>query len=428
MELRRLAIRDFRTVASGTELHFTSGFNVLLGKNAAGKTTLLNLVAAILVDDLSPFASEQRLDIAYDVEAGGHLIRASIERQRKEPPVAVAGLEHSEATFEERWTLEVFRGGESIATCSGAGTHGHWTTGEESLAPFETTSVFTSSGWIANVLSVKPGRPESLAGLGFHFIYASFVRDAPRFDEALNYFSRIERARIVIRRGEEGTPARKIALDAPLELAIAVESAMMASGEVAPVDLAALKPVDESIPFANPFKELLKLMGLRAVRVRPRLERVEPEGVTTAYRFDGIDFIFERDDGSLVNQRNLSFGEKRLFAFFWYLAIRGDEPLVADELVNGLHYDWIEACVDRLRGRQVFLATQNPLLLDHMPISVSTAASSETSFVRCEATPTNGKQRLCWRNLSSDENERIRAGVRVGIQQLGEILASEGLW
>ncbi len=52
----RLKIDRFRNVMPGTVLEFGPTFNVLLGKNATGKSTLLDLVAAVTNDDLSAYA------------------------------------------------------------------------------------------------------------------------------------------------------------------------------------------------------------------------------------------------------------------------------------------------------------------------------------------------------------------------------------
>ncbi|WP_309895424.1 AAA family ATPase [Archangium sp.] len=46
-KLTKLSIRKFRNVAP-TTLEFRPGLNVLLGKNAAGKTTLLRLLSTVL--------------------------------------------------------------------------------------------------------------------------------------------------------------------------------------------------------------------------------------------------------------------------------------------------------------------------------------------------------------------------------------------
>ncbi|MFS8069905.1 MAG: AAA family ATPase, partial [Byssovorax sp.] len=47
VELKRLKIEKYRNVAPGTVLEFNDGFNVLLGQNGTGKTTLLELIAMV---------------------------------------------------------------------------------------------------------------------------------------------------------------------------------------------------------------------------------------------------------------------------------------------------------------------------------------------------------------------------------------------
>src|SRR5690349_3771418 len=71
LRLTRLKIHRFRHVCPGTELTFGPTFNVLLGKNGTGKTTLLELVAAILKDDLSALEGEEGgFHIEYEVTDG----------------------------------------------------------------------------------------------------------------------------------------------------------------------------------------------------------------------------------------------------------------------------------------------------------------------------------------------------------------------
>ncbi len=45
VRLTRLKIDRFRNVKPGTDLRFGPTFNVLLGKNATGKSTLLDVIA-----------------------------------------------------------------------------------------------------------------------------------------------------------------------------------------------------------------------------------------------------------------------------------------------------------------------------------------------------------------------------------------------
>jgi hypothetical protein len=101
--------------------------------------------------------------------------------------------------------------------------------------------------------------------------------------------------------------------------------------------------------------------------------------------------------------------------------------VVADELFNGLHHEWIEVCLDRLYDRQSFLATQHPYLLDHIPIESANAV--RTTFIRCtlERSP-DGREQMVWRNFDADEAERFFVAYQTGISQVSEVLRMEGLW
>src|SRR5262249_6476602 len=158
---------------------------------------------------------------------------------------------------------------------------------------------------------------------------------------------------------------------------------------------------------------------------RPRILAESHEGKRVTTRYHGFDCLFRRADGSQISHQLLSFGQKRLFSFLWYLAVREDLPIVADELLNGLHHEWIKVCFDRLRERQSFLATQHPLLLDHIPIE--SADAIRTTFVRCtiEAGP-DGREQLVWRNFDEHEAESFYVAYQTGIQQVSEVLRTEG--
>lgn len=65
IKLRWLDIRKFRNVRP-TRLTLNEGFNVLLGKNATGKTSLLKLIEVILRDDKEGFPQES-FDISYEI-------------------------------------------------------------------------------------------------------------------------------------------------------------------------------------------------------------------------------------------------------------------------------------------------------------------------------------------------------------------------
>jgi ABC-type molybdenum transport system ATPase subunit/photorepair protein PhrA len=93
-----------------------------------------------------------------------------------------------------------------------------------------------------------------------------------------------------------------------------------------------------------------------------------------------IAFRFWWERGDFITYKRLSYGQKRLLTFFYYLA-SNPRFVVADELVNGLHYHWIAASVEAIGERQAFLTSQNPLLFDYLPLTSPEEVRS--SFVLC---------------------------------------------
>ena len=134
-------------------------------------------------------------------------------------------------------------------------------------------------------------------------------------------------------------------------------------------------------------------------------------------------FQFTRKGGrATIGHERLSYGQKRLLSLLYYLEA-SPHHLVADEMVNGLHHEWIEEIVQRIGDRQTFLSSQNPLLLDYMEFDSVDQVSR--SFVLCEL---DELDRLVWRNMSAEEAASFYSAYEVGIQHVGEILRTKGLW
>lgn len=132
-------------------------------------------------------------------------------------------------------------------------------------------------------------------------------------------------------------------------------------------------------------------------------------------------FLFRRKNKEELRENHLSFGQKRLLSFLYYTTLAG--PIVADELVDGLHFDWIEACVEEVRGRQKFFASQNPLLVDHMP-GFKTRERVKSRFLRCMV---EGDE-MVWTSLSDAEADDFFVAYRTGISGVSEVLRQKGLW
>ena len=138
------------------------------------------------------------------------------------------------------------------------------------------------------------------------------------------------------------------------------------------------------------------------------------------------EFLFSGAGGATFNHNALSYGQKRLLAFLYYLDAN-PYYVIADELVNGMHHDWIRACLDEIGDRrQAFLTSQNPLLLDYLPLE--SAEQVERSFIQCRTEVVDDKAQFVWSNLSADDAAELYADYKVGIQHVGELLRVRGLW
>ncbi len=83
----------------------------------------------------------------------------------------------------------------------------------------------------------------------------------------------------------------------------------------------------------------------------------------------------------------------------------------------------MRACIG---DRQAFLTSQNPLLLDYLVFD-SVQQVKET-FILCRSETIDGRDKMSWRNLTDDEADMFYSAYKVGIEHVGEILRTRGLW
>jgi energy-coupling factor transporter ATP-binding protein EcfA2 len=435
--LKRLTIHRFRTVRAGTELIFNAGLNVLLGRNGSGKTSLLDLISKVLRADFSELREEE-FDIAWEIE-GGHqsTLSARFSNQRVLPreendPVRLGGdspypslslvLQSREAPSK---TLEIkvegplmqWRTGQQEEWKQGAPIdlflpdmmwRFHWTNTAESNA----LQIYL------RVLSVEGG-------------------PAYRFDEALETFESITERVERVRRGRSvaepiqreiswvdpglpgefsGTMSRHSYFNSPL---YEVPRPQPGQSSV-PVEIQGNHHLQRFAQYAGlqGFSMSLAVEGSYRSPVKAGVERLW-------WRFGTAEFLFTEPGGATFNHHGLSFGQKRLLAFLYYLDANA-RYVIADELVNGMHHEWIRVCLDEIGGRQAFLTSQNPLLLDYIPLA--SAEDAHRTFLQCRAGRAGERSEFIWSNLSVEDAEELFKDRQVGIQQIGEILRVRGLW
>lgn len=419
VRLTRLKIDRFRNVKPGTDLRFGPTFNVLLGRNATGKSTLLDLIAAVTNDDLSAYALEyEGFDLTWRLEDG----ETEIELHASRTPVTAVPLPpgfREDKEYADSWTMEIRAARALIGRLKVLGARAAWTATTDGTFAFDVEARLGTAGAVRRALtavlqeyvqrSTEAPTPireaiKALTGVGA----------IGRFDEAVGMLDRITTSTFLLWR-ENGRSGGSFNPWLPTEFILAMDGVTPPESIVLPLnELGSLSRISE-------------LLGFASADLHPRMMQRSQEGKRTTTTYQGFDCLFRRPDGSQISHHLLSFGQKRLFAFLWYLAVRAHLPVVVDELLNGLHHEWIEICFERLQDRQSFLATQHPWLLDHIPIE--SAEAVRTTFVRCsiEADP-SGREQMVWRNFDEEEADRFFVAYQTGIQHVSEILRTEGLW
>lgn len=166
------------------------------------------------------------------------------------------------------------------------------------------------------------------------------------------------------------------------------------------------------------------VLGYDSAKVRFDVERFSPEPSKQIVRLSNPLFFFKRS-GEEISHELLSYGQKRLLSFFAH-ADASPDVIIADELVNGLHHEWITACLDEIGARQAFLTSQNPLLLDFLRFE--SVEEVRRTFILCERENRENGAQLIWRNPTEEESESFFSAYQTGIQRVSDILLTKGLW
>ncbi|NRD56208.1 AAA family ATPase [Corallococcus exiguus] len=430
MKLTRLHVHHYRGLAPDTVLTFGPALNVVVGATGSGRTTLLELVSAVLCSDFSgllrePFALEYALrfdaltvDVAVRNEPPAALPATAGEGGSDAgpgaalalPPAALAHGLMPSIVATVRWDAAedarlVMRASATGFACEVAGAAGfskrmHWSVLDRSVW----TLLFMAAQYL------ERGVKDRLKDL----LRETFLLAPPRFDEALGMFERIGAIRYAMeQRGEELFPLGLMALPTwmPGWLREQVER----------------EPVPPSLLFrheAQPqgfLARFVTLAGFASGTLTVDVTETTPLSQGGRLGFSGFRFAFVRPDGTPVTQEQLGHGQKRLLSFLYYLDVH-ESFVIADELADGLHPDLVRACVRDMGKRQAFVTSQNPLVLEQLEFTH--AEQLRTSLIRCQGGGGPGRWR--WTQPTPEEAARWFDASRAGSVPLGAVLRAQG--
>jgi energy-coupling factor transporter ATP-binding protein EcfA2 len=420
-KLTYLRVDKFRHVRPGSRVEFGGQINAVVGRNGAGKTTLLSLVSALVRNNFHEFVRDE-------FELGFRLVDGEF---------ALEGTLSNEVSANKDSAKLEFSG-----VCS-----------------YRDVSVHIESNATESTISYQ----------GKQFIGRSIV---PAIDAQAHSFELIHAARFVLP-GEDGLAAMRhgesgITIDmfqpsnqACTRLSEGVETFLeLFTRETNSHDQSPIlgitfvrfeKPgwvraghhLTEAVlaPQLKPpenYTDIITLDGTaqplaQFIKVSQYIDARLILTKTSAMVKDGFGrLVFANPlvrlttvSGNEIPHHQLSFGEKRLLAVLIKLYAY-PSTIIVDELANGMHHSWLERCLELIEdlGTQAFLTSQNPLLLDWLPLSRETYASTH-GLVICELTESG---EMIWRNLSEAEVDEFFKSLDVGLQHISEIMRNKGLW
>ncbi len=418
VKLRRLRIQRFRQVRPGTTLEFADGFNLVLGKNGTGKTTLLELLGACWALDFSAY---KEVEFHVELEFSSELGTLSLELQNRRMTgvgsirwswtghlvirTLINGREH---VGERRLPAGVVRGDRLVELLAFSPF--------SPMMPHEPgVSDLRDSLW--ETVQWSPEAPmrdqvvQSISAPVSALPVAKF-----RFDEGLAWLGwGMKELGFFVGDAHSGllSPSRVGSLGGTLNEDF---SRKISPNEVALPDSLTITSQDSLL--LGTIARCLDMQGVELTLKRSHQDDLDV--------FARLEIGMRRADGAKFDSNDMSFGQQRMFAFLWYLAC-SPEVCIADELANGLHHDWIEAAMQAIGERQSFLATQHPFLIEFLP-GVDTAAELQRQFVLCASVLTEGREEWVWRQMSDEEAKEVFEDHKVGFMRLQEVLMSRGLW
>jgi energy-coupling factor transporter ATP-binding protein EcfA2 len=405
-------------------IRFSPRENLILGVNGAGKTSLLKLILAILSLDFSDLSS-QAFDVGFELQTvsagvvdGDELcVSGRVTNAR-----SAAQSENENAPFGPQMELGAVISYQSIEALIRTEIRGN----EISYYQGDSSVAVAKALLPGRSLSLKPNLP------GFQ---------DPAFREIIRkLYPRCEGSYLGPSDGEFQALSQDVSFTSDgSELTIDTTAGNLGRAllwnlfplllNIGRLDRARFKEglnlaAEGTLPLpiaieAVDFQRLFAPLGVRTVRLVPNITREKEK----KFECKGIDMRVEFLDGTTLSGSGLTFGQKRYLYAGIVFALHPGDPVLVDELDNGLHPGLIAALLDSWQDRQLFLVSHNKLVIDHTNFSGPKDAQDKIHIVRRAE---DGRQSVT--ALDEATAQDIYDKIAVAIQSPSDVLSAEGLW
>lgn len=383
--------------------------NLVLGQNGTGKTTLLELIVCAVNLNFDRYETEE-LEIAFEFEDPnlGASAKFRFSHTLAKPQYAELAPERETfaRTIESIWNLQ---GAEFTLDHR----NNRLAVAGQDLTPLPNTlellrTFHEGLGYLATALRNRS--KNVYAFVAMFAIRGLLLPRKARLDESLNYIANLISTESLVLTNDTKRNDVQMNFDTSV-LRRALQKSF--TGEQRALS------TSSDVPFLADATRLFRGTDITA---ELSFNQAQPSAHSgTTYSYKGLNFILTRGR-SIITFENFSYGQKRLLGALHYFSVNTD-IIVADELTNGLHHEWIDFLIKELGERQSFLTSQNPVLLDFL--TFDSAADVSQRLIRCTM---NDDGELHWCNIPSVEAEDFFITYSANMQQVGEIMRIQGLW
>jgi energy-coupling factor transporter ATP-binding protein EcfA2 len=437
--LRSLTIHRYEQFRDCERVEFSPDDNLILGVNGSGKTSLLRLLAAVLrwnYDALLGHPFDIEFEQVLEVD-GAETV--SIDGRVKNQPALTAVKQQSPRQRIDRSKYEGFEAHFDIHHGSGppltvevreslihptlGDTHAFGdVTPVKSWIAYEIAENLDESRDRADLVGAD--LPLTACELSYHADDTFMVRetdiDFARLTEHVPYKYSVFADNLVNFEPEDFSDVETRQWYY-LIYSTALTAAKQQNGHDSPAPVT--YELDAGVGQEGDVSSVLDALNAESISFRLKIEKTENIDDVTRLEGKGVEIEVRFPSGTKLNDRKLTFGQRRLITIGLGALSCGGSPLLVDEIDNGLHPGLVEKTMDLIRGRQTFIASHNKLVVDLL--DYENPDDMRRTIHVCRREP-DGTQRLI--ELSEDQVREVFEKIEVGIMHPSDVLIQEGLW